>query len=58
MQLELTKKWGKGIGNKLNDQHCNKACWSSFITTLGLMDNSRGDKGDMERAQVSAHVSG
>ena len=34
VQLELTKKWGKSIANKLNGQHCNKACWSSLTTTL------------------------
>lgn len=34
MQLELTKEWGKSIANRLNDQHCNKACWSSLITSL------------------------
>lgn len=34
MQLELTKKWGKSIANRLKAQHCNKACWSSLITSL------------------------
>lgn len=48
MQLELTKEWGKRIANRLNDQHCNKACRGSLISTLGSMDNSCGDKGGVE----------
>lgn len=58
MQLELTKKWGKGIANKLNDQDCSAACQGSFGSTLGSIDNWCGDKGDMETALVSAHVCG
>lgn len=58
MQHELTKKWGKSIANRLNDQHCNTACQSSFISTLGSLDNSCGDKGSVERVLVSLHVFG
>ena len=58
MQQELTKKWGKSIANRLNDQHCNTACQSSFISTLGSLDNSCGDKDSVERALASVHVFG
>lgn len=44
MQLELTKKWGKSLANRLNDQHCNKACWSNLTTTFVPKDNLCGDK--------------